>query len=63
MIFHYPLIWESCQDPGKVIRGPFGRSDGIPIQWEMEFHVKYFIKESLEKCKRKPNGKKKGVET
>ena len=29
----------------------------------MEFRVKYFIKESLEKCKREPNGKKKGVET
>ena len=45
------------------MRGPFGSCGRIPTHWEMEFHVKYPIKESLEKCKGKPNGKKKRKET
>ena len=45
------------------MRGSVSCSGRIPTQWEMEFHVKYPIKESLEKCKGKPNGKKKREET
>ena len=45
------------------MRGPFGSCGRIPTHWEKEFHVKYPIKESLEKCKGKPNGKKKREET
>ena len=45
------------------MRGPFGSCGRIPTHWEMEFHVKYPIKESLEKCKGKPNGKKEREET
>ena len=45
------------------MRGSVSTSGRIPTQWEMEFHVKYPIKESLEKCKRKPNGNKKREET
>ena len=44
------------------MRGPLSSSGWIPTQWEMEFHVKYLIKESLEKCKGEPNGKKKRAE-
>ena len=45
------------------MRGPFSSCGRIPTHWEMEFHEKYPIKESLEKCKGKPNGKKKRKET
>ena len=45
------------------MRGSVSCSGRIPTLWEMEFHVKYPIKESLEKCKGQPNGKKEREET
>ena len=45
------------------MRGSVSCCGRIPTQLEMEFHVKYLIKESLEKCKGQSNGKKKREET